>query len=477
MSEQLRGRPDEGTGAPDDRGPDAHAAEPGDHGRSEHGAEPRDHGGFDDAHGAGGFEAAPDVKAAEKDPPPPPRARVFLLVLLCGAGLLGYGAYRHWLTSTAATQDQQEVANFIPEVQTVTAKADDQPRKLTLPGQTAPFDSSTIYPRATGYVVERHADIGSRVKKGELLIRIAAPDVDQQLQQARAQLEQVKAAQASAQASLDQAKANLDLANVTLKRTAALTQRGYETVQNNDNQRTQVNSQQASVETAQAGIKVAAANVQAQQAAVDRLQTLTQFQQVQAPFDGIVTTRGVDVGDLVNADSKTGNPLFTVAKDTVLRVAVNVPQAEAFGIRNGLTAQASLPQMPEKSYTGKVARSSVALLNASRVLGTEVDIANPNGELKPGSFVNVTFDIPRERPSIQLPAEALIFNAQGLMVATVQDDEVHLQPVSIYRDFGKTVELRDGLSGGEQVVVNPPIDLVEHAKVKVKQRPQEEAKK
>ena len=359
----------------------------------------------------------------------------------------------------------------------ITAKAEGAPRKLTLPGQTAPFDTSTIYPRATGYVVERHVDIGSRVKKGDLLIRIAAPDVDQQLAQAKAQLEQVKASQSQAQASLDQAKANLELANVTFKRTNSLTQRGYETVQNNDNQRTQVDSQQASVETAEAGIKVAAANVLAQQATVDRLAVLTRFEQVLSPYDGIVTTRGVDVGDLVNADIKTGTALFTVARDDVLRVSVNVPQSDAFGIKDGLEAEAFLPQMPEKTYTGKVARSSVALLNASRVLGTEVDVANPGGELKPGAFVNVTFAVPRLRPAIVLPAEALIFNAQGLQVATVQDDEVHLQPVTIYRDFGKTVELRDGLNGGEQVVINPPVDLTEHARVTIKQAPREEAKK
>ncbi len=325
--------------------------------------------------------------------------------------------------------------------------------------------------------MERRVDIGSRVKKGDLLIRIAAPDVDQQLAQAKAQLEQVRAAQAQAQASLDQAKANLELANVTFKRTNQLTQRGYETVQNNDNQRTQVDSQQASVETAQAGIKVAAANVLAQQATVDRLEVLTRFEQVLSPYDGIVTTRGVDVGDLVNADSKTGTPLFTVARDDVLRVSVNVPQADAFGIEEGINAEAFLPQRPEKTYTGKVARSSVALLNASRVLDTEVDVANPQGELKPGAFVNVTFSVPRLRPAVMLPAEALIFNATGLQVAIVQDDEVHLQTISIYRDFGKTVELRDGLNGGEQVVLNPPIDLTEHMRVKIKQAPQEEAKK
>ena len=415
--------------------------------------------------------------ASMKEPPPPPRKRVFVFVFLFVACLIGYGAYKHWQESAAATETQQETANFIPEVTTIVARADDQPRKLTLPGQTLPFDTSTIYPRATGYVAERRVDIGSRVKKGDLLIRIAAPDLDQQLAQSRAQLEQVKAAQAQAQASLDQAKANLELANVTFKRTSALTQRGYETVQNNDNQRTQVNSQQASLETAQAGIKVAAANVQSQQATVDRLQVLTQFEQVIAPYDGIVTTRGVDVGDLVNADTKSSGSLFTVAKDDVLRVAVNVPQTDALGIRDGLTAEAYLPQMPEKTFTGKVARSSVALLNSSRVLGTEVDVANPKGELRPGAFVNVTFDIPRLHPNVMIPAEALMFNSKGMQVAVVQDDEIHLQTVTIDRDFGKTVELRDGLSGGEQVVVNPPIDISEHAKVKVKQQPQTEAKK
>ncbi len=412
-----------------------------------------------------------------ENPPPVPRKRVFAVVLLLLACLIGYGAFKHWQTSQAADEAQREVRDFVPAVQTIEARGDDAPRKLTLPGQTEPFDMATIYPRATGYVVERHVDIGSRVKKGDLLIRIAAPDVDQQLAQAKAQLEQVKAAQAQAQASLDQSKANLELANVTFKRTNQLTQRGYETVQNNDNQRTQVDSQQASVETAQAGIKVAAANVLAQQATVDRLEVLTRFEQVVSPYDGIITTRGVDVGDLVNADTKSGAPLFTVARDDVLRVSVNVPQSDAFGIRDGLDAETFLPQMPEKTYTGKVARSSVALLNASRVLNTEVDVANPRGELKPGAFVNVTFSIPRLRPAIMVPAEALIFNAQGLQVATVQDDEVHLQAVAIYRDFGKTVELRDGLNGGEQVILNPPIDLTDHMHVKVKQPPQEEAKK
>ena len=424
-----------------------------------------------------GFAPTAAVTDAEQDPPPLPRKRVFFLAVLVVASLLAYGAYEHFETYEEATNTQREIAEFVPEVQTITAKADMSPISLSLPGQTEPFDTATIYPRATGYIAERRVDIGSRVKKGDLLIRIAAPDLDQQLAQARGQLAQTQAAQAQAQASLDQAKASLNLANVTFKRTNKLTQQGFETVQNNDNQQTQVASQQASVETAAAGIKVAAANVQAQQATVDRLVALTAFEQVRAPFDGIVTTRGIDVGDLVNADTMTGTPLFTVANDAVLRVAINVPQTNALSIRDGLEAEVTLPQLPDKVFTGKIARSSIALQNSSRVLNTEVDVLNPKGELRPGAFVTVNFHLPRERPNIVLPAEALIFNQHGLQVAVVQDNEAHLQTVAIYQDFGKTVDLRDGLNGGEQVIISPPIDLVEHAKVKIKEKPPEEQAK
>ena len=420
---------------------------------------------------------APRVDAQASEPPPAPRLRTFVLPFLVVVGLLAYGAYKHWQTDRMAVEAQDEAINFVPEVQTITAKADGTPTKLTLPGETQAFDSATIYPRATGYVAERRVDIGSRVKMGDLLIRIAAPDLDQQLAQAKAQLQQVVAALSQAQAQLGQAKANLALANVTFNRTNQLTQRGYETVQNNDNQRTQVQSQQATVDTAQAGIKVAEANVKAQQATVDRLATLTAFEAVRAPLDGVITTRDVDKGDLVNADTKTGNPLFTVAKDRVLRVTVHVPQADAFAIRDGLLADVFLPQMPGKIFTGRIARSSVALLNSARTLDTEVDVENPNGDLRPGAFVNVTFSVPRDHPNVVLPAEALIFNQGGLQVAIVQDDEVRLQKISIYRDFGKTVELRDGLNGGEQVIMSPPSDLADHAKVKVKDKPPEEQAK
>ncbi len=426
--------------------------------------------------------SAPDASTgAKKDrepPPPPPSKWVFFFVLLGVAALLGYGGFKHWALDAEATQTQRETINFVPTVRTITAQADGKPTKLTLPGQTDAFDSASLYPRATGYIAERRVDIGSRVKRGDLLLRIAAPDLDRQLDQARAQLKQVQATMAQAQATLDQAKAAGALADLNYKRSQDLVKRGYETVQNNDTQQTNVTTQKASVGTAEAGIKVAAANEQAQQATVERLVTLTQFEEVRAPFDGIIVTRGVDTGDLVNADTKTGNPLFTIAKDAVIRVTVHIPQSNAVAIRDGLQASVVVPQFPDRTFTGKIARSSVALLNTSRTLTTEVDVPNPDGVLRAGLFVNVTFEIPRLRPNIILPAEALIFDQHGLQVATVQDDQVHLQPISIYRDFGKTVELRDGLQGGENVVLSPPSDLLDGSKVKVEPRkPQEEAQK
>ena len=414
---------------------------------------------------------------AEREVPPLPRKRWMALVVLVVLCLLGYGAFEHITTYQRATQTQQETESFVPEVTTITAKADDQPVKLTLPGQTEAFYQSTIFPRATGYVAERRVDIGSHVKKGDLLIRIAAPDLDQQLAQAKGQLAQTVAAQAQAQATLDQAKANLALAQLTSQRYQKLTTQGYETVQNNDNQKTAVQSGGATVESGQAGIKVADANTQAAQATVDRLKALVAFEVVDAPYDGVITTRDVEVGDLVNADSKTGNPLFTIAYDKVLRVTVHVPQANAFAIKDGLTASAYLPQKPEETFSGKIARSSIALLNSARTLDTEVDVDNPTGALRPGAFVNVTFNVPRLHPNVIVPAEALLFNQHGMQVATVQDDEIHMVPITIYRDFGDTVELRDGLEGGEQVVINPPVDLMEHSKVKPKAKSEKQAEK
>jgi HlyD family secretion protein len=389
-------------------------------------------------------------------------------VLLVVAGVLAFGAYGHWRTNAAAEETQRDAIDFVPAVRSTNAKLLAEPIETTLPGQTDAFDRANIFARATGYVAERKVDIGSRVKKGDILARIASPDLDRQLDQAVAQLGQVQAALAQAKAQVSLSEANLKLGNLNFARSDELVKKGFDTYQNHDSQQANVSTQQANLEAAKAGVNVAEANIQAQEATVNRLRTLAEFESVRAPFDGTVSVRNVDVGDLVNADTGSGTPMFTMVRDDVLRVSVNVPQSVATSMRDGLDAKVQVFELPGRTFSGKVARNSGALLSASRTLATEVDVDNAAHLLRAGLFVNVSFAIPREHPNVVVPAEALMFNQQGLQVAVINEDKsIHLQPVTVYRDSGASIELSDGLHGGENIVLAPPTSLQEGGKVKV----------
>ncbi len=425
----------------------------------------------DDPHGdpehKTGSGKQPRETKADEPPPSPPRKLVFVVVGLVLLALLGWGAYSHWRRNSDAEATSNETRDVVPEVRTTEAKRDDKPIELTLPGQTEAFETANIFPRATGYITKRNVDIGSRVKKGDLLVHITAPDLDQQLAQAVAQLGQVRAAEAQANAQVTQAEANLNLAKVTLARTATLTQQGYETLQNRDNQVANQQSQQATVETARAGVNVALANTKAQQATVDRLTALTGFEDVIAPFDGVITTRNVDNGDLVNADTSSATPMFSIAREDVIRVTVQVPQNSSAGVKEGVPSSIEVPSSPGQHFSGTVTRSSIALLSSARTLDTEVDVPNPDGAIRPGLFVYVTMHIPRDHPEVVVPAESLIFNQGGMQIATVEGDQAKVHPVKIYRDFGSTVSLAEGLQGGEQIILSPPALLRDGSKVKV----------
>ena len=400
--------------------------------------------------------------------PPPPSRRIFVVVGMIVACVLGYGAYGHWRTNAAAAATQQEAIDFVPAVRTMTTKLLNDPIETTLPGQTDAFDRANIFARATGYVAERNVDIGSIVKKGDVLARIASPDLDRQLDQAVAQLGQVQAALAQAQAQVTLSQANLKLGNLNYARSDDLVKKGFDTYQNHDTQQANVSTQQANVENAMAGVKVAQANIDAQQATVNRLRTLAEFESVRAPFDGTITVRNIGVGDLVNADTGGGTPMFSIVRDDILRVSVNVPQSLATAVRNGLDARIQVFELPGQTFEGKVARSSGALLTSSRTLAGEVDVDNSAHVLRAGLFVNVSFAVPRGHPNVVVPAEALIFNQQGLRVAVINPDRsIHMQSVSVYRDSGATVELSDGLRGGENIALNPPASLQDGGKVKV----------
>jgi RND family efflux transporter MFP subunit len=410
-----------------------------------------------------------------RETPPPPRKRILVFVAIPVLALLILGGYLHYQTFAAATNAQQEQENFVPQVRTTTAKKDAKPVELTLPGQTEAFNVASLYPRATGYVAERRVDIGSRVHKDDLLLRIVAPDLDQQLEQARAQLGQTKAAVLQAQAQVQSAEANTHLANVTKYRETTLASQGWETKQNADNATANFSVQTAGIANSRAGVAVAVANQNAQQATVDRLQALIAFEQVKAPFDGVITARNVEAGDLLTQDNASGTPLFSIARDDVLRIAVWVPQSGAIGMHDGLEASVTVPEMPGRVFKARVARTAVALQAASRSMQTEVDVPNADGTLRPGLFVNVTFSIPRQAPAVVVPDEALVFNASGLRVAIVEpDNTIRFQKVSVYRDFGTSAELRDGLQGGETLVLSPPADLADGSKVQVSRPPRED---
>jgi HlyD family secretion protein len=408
-------------------------------------------------------------------PPPPPRKRIMVFVLVPVLGLLGLGGYLHWRTYAAAAETKQDQDDFVPQVRTAIAQKLDTPVDLILPGQTEAFDAANLYPRATGYVAERRVDIGSRVHKDDLLVRIEAPDLDQQLTQAQAQLGQNQAAVLQARAQVQSAQANTKLADVTKYRETTLANQGWETKQNADNATANASVQTAGIANAEAGVAVALANLKAQQASIDRLQALTAFEQVKAPFDGVITARTVDTGDLLTQDSLGGNPMFSIVRDDVLRIVVSVPQSSAIGIHDGVQARVTVPEMPGRIFKGRVARSAVALQPSSRSMRTEVDVPNPDHVLRPGLFVDVTFSIPRQTPAVVVPDAALVFNAAGLQVATVgADNAIHFQKVTIYRDFGTTAELRDGLAGGENLVLSPPTELADGSKVQVANPPQQQ---
>lgn len=400
---------------------------------------------------------------------PPPRKRPFLIALLALGSALGLGGWHHWQTYRTSLETLADVISFVPTVRTVPAVEDDQPMRLTLPGQTEAFDHADIFSRATGYIAERRVDIGSRVKKGDLLVRIAAPDLDQRKRQAEAQLGQFEAQLAVAHADVEQAKANVTLANATDARTSTLAGQGWASKQNADQSRAQMLTATAALTAADAKVKVAEANITAQQATVDRLRTLTTFEDVTAPFDGIIVARMVDVGDLIHADPGSGAPLFSIDSTDVLRVSVQVPQSAAVSIRDGVRATVQVAQMPDQSFLGTVSRSSIALRSSVRTLDTEVDVKNPDGVLRPGLYVAVTFDVPRAHPGVRIPSEALIFDAAGTRVAVVQSDgTVRMRPITIARDLGTMLELRSGLVGGETVVLNPPADLRDGSRIVAK---------
>ncbi len=379
---------------------------------------------------------APDHESAPAQASVSPRKAVFgvALVLVVLAALAAFGILSriHSGKVLAQTTDAMAAPTVIALPPSPGAPLDN----FVLPGNVSAWTDSPIYARTSGYLTRWYYDIGARVKKGALLCEIATPEVDQQL--------------AQAQADLATAQANANNARIQAERYSGLVKSNAVSRQDTD---TFVNQAAAT-----------AAAVHSAQANVERLRELQSFEKVYAPFDGVVTARNVDTGQLI--DPGAGKELFHLQAIQTLRVYANVPQQYAAAARRGLKLDMIFPEHPGKLFQGTLVRTADAIDPASRTLLVEIDVDNRDGQLLPGSLAQVRFKAPATVHSFIVPAAALIFRREGMQVGiVVQGNVVHLAPVIIGEDDGATVQIVSGLNAGDKVIQDPPDSLIEGEKV------------
>ena len=384
--------------------------------------------------------------------------RLFALVgfLLLSAGL-AYGGWRAYLQHRQVMATAAQHADFVPEVRVAAVKPAGDIMTVSLPATTAAFADANIYARATGYIAQRNVDIGDHVKQGQLMVQLAVPELDHQISQNEATLKQLKAA-------LQQAEANRELAQVTWDRDRPLVGQGWATKQQGTVDVQTLRAQEAAVSVAQS-------NVAAQENLLKVLNQDRDYASVQAPFDGVVTQRNVDVGSLVQGNVNSGTIMFEVMQSDVIRVWVYVPQNAVFGVTPGVDTVVRIPELPDRTFPAKVTRIADALQAGTRTLLTEIDVSNPDGILAPGMYVTVDLHIPRKTPAVIVSADAIIFDSGGVQVAIVENDTVHLRKIEIARDFGREIEVNNGLKAGDRVILNPPADLADGAKVRIRSEP------
>jgi RND family efflux transporter MFP subunit len=364
-------------------------------------------------------------------------------------GAWGYYARRQQVMSTAEAGH-----DFVPSLRSATIKASPGSVSINLPASTAAFTTAEIYARATGYIAKRNVDIGDHVKRGDLLAQLAVPEQDDQISENEATLAQLKSA-------LDQAQANETLAQVTWNRDRPLVGQGWATQQ-------QGTIDVQTVKAQQAAVNLARANVAAQEKLLMMLHQNRDYATVTAPFDGVITQRNIDVGSLVQGNANTGTFMFEIMRRDVIRVFVYVPQDAAVGVAPGVAAIVRVPELPNRQFAGKVTRIADALQSGTRTLLTEIDIPNPSDVLSPGAYCTVELEIARKAPSFVVPAEAIIFNRNGLQVAVVSGGKAEIRKLGVTRDFGTWVEADAGVRSGERVILNPPVNLVDGGKVQLR---------
>jgi RND family efflux transporter MFP subunit len=359
------------------------------------------------------------------------------VMLLLAVGIAFWGIAGRARDLVAVTRETRERA--VPAVAVIAPERGVPQEEVTLPGTMQAYSDAPIYARTNGYLKRWFANIGAHVHAGQLLAEIDTPEIDQQLQQARA--------------DETTAEANAHLASTTADRYRDL-------IRTDSVSRQDLDVANGTLEARQAAVQSAHANVM-------RLEQLHAFTRIEAPFAGVITARNIDVGALIDSGSGA-RELFHIADTARLRVFVNVPQVYSRAAQTGLSAELTLKEFPGRRFTGLLARTSRAIDVASRTLLTEIDVDNAKGELLPGSYCEVHLKLPGPTTTLKLPVNAVIFSTDGLKVAVIEHgNRVALKTVALGRDFGNTVEVVSGLEPNDEVVVNPPDSIAEGQTVRV----------
>jgi RND family efflux transporter MFP subunit len=363
------------------------------------------------------------------------------IALIVVAALLISGILSRVRARAALNKETAQAA--LAAVSVVSPKRTTPTDEIILPGNVQPYITSPIYARTNGYLKKWYFDIGAHVKQGQLLAVIETPEVDQQLQQARS--------------NLLTARANLELASITKTRYQGLLKSNAVSQQDVDNA---VGSYNAN-----------AAIVEADKAAVDQYSALVSFERVYAPFDGVITARNTDIGDLINSGSTSNvkTDLFHIAQPGKLRVYVNVPEEYSRGIAVGMTADLTLAEFPDRKFQGKVVRTADDINVTTRTLLIEIDVENPKGTLLTGSYAEVHLAVPTQASTFLIPVNTLLFRTEGLHVGIVKDGKVVLTEVTPGHDFGNEIEIVSGLKANDQIIINPPDSIVSGQEVQIVQ--------
>jgi RND family efflux transporter MFP subunit len=401
-----------------------------------------------------------------------PSARKIALILIILVLLIVVGFAVGWLPrqrrDVAVRAESGEAAGAIPVVTATRARLAAPVNVIELPGSIQPVMEAPVLSRADGYLKRRTTDIGDRVRAGQELAEVEAPELDQQVQQARAAVLQARAAVEQAGASLEQGRANQALAKVTAERWSNLLARGAVSRQDYDTYQAQYNAQSASVRALEKAVEASNGNLAAVQANLSRLEQIQSYKIVRAPFAGVITLRNIDTGALVTAGQTL---LFRIAQTDVLRVYINVPQSYTEIVRAGAKAGVTVNEVPGRVFQGAVARTANALDPASRTLLAEVRLPNPGGILMPGMYAQVRVEMSRPERPLLASGDTVVIRPDGPRVAVVRDGTVRFQKIRIGRDFGHEIEVLSGLADGDLLVVNPGDDVREGGRVETREAP------